>query len=348
MNFIPIKIYRFLPLFMSVMCIMFGIYVLGLNSPDNFIAGHLVIFLGAVCFTIFCVASVVTSQIIYGGRKFDNIFYPFIGFLAVSITIIYGVFLFSNSPFFYKVAGHNIIGLGLICLCIAIEATVCTRFVNIGENAHLKEGSTGVNNFSKNTTRLFILIPVIAVSVCWIWVLYLLMNSTINENFIPGHVMAGMSMICTSVLCVIINSLKQINNTYKDINSRIWPSFALIMGLIALLWGIFLLVIGKNQAIYLSTGFILIGISFVCFSIFSKLLLTSRTWGMNFPHASMIPFIPLFLFLACLFLLLFLFEDSVTNINLFIPSRVLLGLGSVCFSLYCVISIISIINSTTD
>ncbi len=345
MNYTPLKIYRFIPLGMFFLCLLFGIYNLGVNSPDNFIAGHVVIFLGAVCLTIFCVASIITGQIIHGGKNFDNIFYPLIGFVAAIITLSYGMFLLSHSLVFYKVAGHKVVGLGLICLCIATEAAVCTRFINISQNSRLSQGSPGFNRFSKRITGLLILIPVTAVIVGWGWVIYLLMNSNVNDNFIPGHVVAGMTMICTCVLVAVVNSIKQINNTYNENDKKIWPIIAFIMGLTSLLWGVSLLVIDKNPAIYLSPGLILIGISCVCFSIFSKMLLTSRSWRAKFPQAAVIPFIPLFLFLSCLFLSFFVFQDAVTNPNLFIPARVLVGLGSVCFSLYAVVSILELINS---
>jgi heme A synthase len=261
--------------------------------------------------------------------------------LTAIITISYGVFLFNHDIVYFKVAGHKVLGLGLICLCIATETVICTKFNKIRENNILKSDSYQAN-FSKNYSRLLILIPILAVLVGWAWAIYLLMNPDINDNFIPGHVMAGMAMICTCVLAAAITTIKQINNTYKDIDKKIWPGLAFTVGLISIIWGLILLLIDKNPATYLSPGFILIGISCVCFSIFSKLILVSRSWRAEFKNIPSVLLISLFLALICFSLSFFLFQGAVNDLNIYIPARVLVGLGFVCLSLFAVINIMGI------
>ncbi len=337
----PLKIYRFIPLVLLLLCLTYGLFIISYNNPDSFIAGHIVIFLGMVCFTLFCLSSIITIQIIYDGKEFDNIIYPALGFISASITILYGIFLYNHDIVYYKVAGHNVLGLGLICLCIATETIICTKFNIIRENNNLKSDPTQAN-FSKNQSRLLILIPIIAVIIGWAWAIYLIMYPDVNDNFIPGHVMAGMAMICTCVLAAVVTSIKQIKNSYLDIDKKIWPGLAFTMGFISLLWGLILLIMDKNPATYLSPGFILIGISCVCFSIFSKLLLVSRSWRYEFRYIQSVPFISLFLVLICFSLSFFLFQGAVNDINIYIPARVLVGLGSVCLSLFAVINIVEI------
>ncbi|MGU0042565.1 DUF2776 family protein [Escherichia coli] len=52
------------------------------------------------------------------------------------------------------------------------------------------------------------------------------------------------------------------------------------------------------------------------------------------------PMIPVFTCLFCLFLASFLAEMAQTDMGYFIPSRVLVGLGAVCFTLFSIVSIL--------
>lgn len=56
--------------------------------------------------------------------------------------------------------------------------------------------------------------------------------------------------------------------------------------------------------------------------------------------ANRIPMIPVFTCLFCLFLASFLAEMAQTDMGYFIPSRVLVGLGAVCFTLFSIVSIL--------
>ena len=49
--------------------------------------------------------------------------------------------------------------------------------------------------------------------------------------------------------------------------------------------------------------------------------------------------------LTCLFLAAFVFELATVNTDYFIPARVLVGLGAICFTLF---SIVSILESGTS
>ena len=87
-------------------------------------------------------------------------------------------------------------------------------------------------------------------------------------------------------------------------------------------------------------GFVLIGLGLVCFSISSKVILLSKIWREDYKLASRIPLIPVLTSLACLFLAAFLFEEAVYKEKFFVPSRVLAGLGAICFTLFSIVSIL--------
>lgn len=80
----------------------------------------------------------------------------------------------------------------------------------------------------------------------------------------------------------------------------------LIMGSISILWG--LLVLANSNPALSSTGYIMIGLGLVCYSISSKVILLAAIWRNTFKLANRIPQIPVFTALACLFLSAFLFE----------------------------------------
>lgn len=78
----------------------------------------------------------------------------------------------------------------------------------------------------------------------------------------------------------------------------------------------------------------------ICYSIFSKVWLLALVWRRTCSLANRIPMIPVFTCLFCLFLAAFLAEIAQTDMAYFIPSRVLVGLGAVCFTLFSIVSIL--------
>lgn len=71
-----------------------------------------------------------------------------------------------------------------------------------------------------------------------------------------------------------------------------------------------------------------------------KVWLLALVWRRTCSLANRIPMIPVFTCLFCLFLASFLAEMAQTDIGYFIPSRVLVGLGAVCFTLFSIVSIL--------
>lgn len=114
-------------------------------------------------------------------------------------------------------------------------------------------------------------------------------------------------------------------------------------GSISLIWGLF--VLGDSDPANASTGYIMIGLGLVCYSISSKVILLSKIWREEFKLANRIPLIPIFTALFCLFLSAFLFEMAAEHSYYAIPARVLAGLGAICFTLF---SIVSILESGTS
>ena len=74
-------------------------------------------------------------------------------------------------------------------------------------------------------------------------------------------------------------------------------------------------------------------------------ILLAKIWRREFKLANRIPMIPVLTALTCLFLAAFVFELATVHADYFIPARVLVGLGAICFTLF---SIVSILESGTS
>ena len=168
--------------------------------------------------------------------------------------------------------------------------------------------------------------------------------ATTPGRFTVGHVVAGLAVICTSLIALVWSILRQVQNTYGQRDRIVWPWLVIVMGSLSLIWGIVVLAL-DSESYYLTPGFVMTGLGLVCFSILSKVGLLALVWRRTFGLANRVPLIPVLTALTCLFLAAFVFQAAVADSNVFIPARVLVGLGAICFSLY---SIVSILESGTS
>ena len=179
----------------------------------------------------------------------------------------------------------------------------------------------------------------------WVWAIVLL--SRIGEGayfWVAGTVMGGLACICTSLIALVASIAKQIRNTYGESDRKNWPKLVLVMGTVAFIWGL-VVILAMAGNVANTTGFIMMGLGLVCFSISSKVILLAKVWKQSFALASRIPLIPVLTALLCLFLAAFLFEEGLYDNAFFVPARVLVGLGAICF---CLFSIVSILESGTS
>ena len=116
------------------------------------------------------------------------------------------------------------------------------------------------------------------------------------------------------------------------------------MGAVAFVFGLVMIFVHWGETVNF-VGFVLIGLALICWSISSKVILLAKIWHNTFKLASRIPIIPVVTALACLFLGAFLFEEALFKAKYFVPARVLMGFGAICFTLF---SIVSILESGTS
>ena len=327
MNYGISVLFRAIPLLMALFCFGYGFFVFnyGVDS-SRFVAGPVVFSLGFICIALFATAATIIRQIIHTYNNVARFALPILGYLSATITFLAGFILLMSSPAPADfVAGHVICGVGLITACVATTATASTRFTLIQMNAKSDD-------------------PRIPDKVAWIWAYRLLAHSDEHSQyFVAGHVMAGLACICSSLIALVATIARQIRNTYSRLEKRLWHRFVILMGSISLIWGLF--VLGDSDPANASTGYIMIGLGLVCYSISSKVILLSKIWREEFKLANRIPLIPIFTALFCLFLSAFLFEMAAEHSYYAIPARVLAGLGAICFTLF---SIVSILESGTS
>lgn len=338
MNYAVSVVHRAIPLAMMAVCVGFGLDVwTAAGTSGNFVAGRVVTFLGAICLCIFCVAATIIRQLIGHYTTLDRVIYPTIGYLAAAGTAAYGAYLFVGAPSTglneRYVAGHVVFGLGLICGCVATVATAATKFSLISENSQSAEGRVPPAAFPQAAVVVLSAIPVVLAVVQWFYAIDNLAMATTPGRFTVGHVVAGLAAICTSLIALVWSILRQVQNTYGQRDRVAWPWLVIVMGLLSLIWGIVVLAI-YSASYYLTPGFVMVGLGLICFSILSKAGLLALVWRRTFSLADQVPLLAVLMALTNLFLAAFVFQAEVTDSNLFIPARVLVGLGAICVSLY--------------
>ena len=346
MNYGISVLFRAIPLFMALFCFGYGAFVLGMGTdPARYVAGPVVMSLGMICIALFATAATIIRQIIHTYNTVAKYALPVLGYLAALLTFIYGWEYFSEAPTAgHFVAGHVICGVAFITACVATTATSSTRFTLIPANSDATGHDTPPQAFSAIQGNILIAVAALLALTAWIWTIWLLAKSDVhNAYYIAGHVMAGISCICTSLVALVATIVRQIRNSYSHPERKWWPAVVLAMGTLGILWG--LLVTTEHNPAKSSIGYIMIGLGLVCYSISSKVILLAAIWRNTFKLANRIPLIPVFTALACLFLSAFLFEMAGMHEAYFVPARVLAGLGGICFTLF---SIVSILESGTS
>lgn len=346
MNFYLSIFYRVIPLIMALVCFCLGavVYYDG-TETGKYLAGPVIFSLGAICMALFTTAATIIRQIINKYNKYYMFGLPIIAYLFSLITVAIGIntFMTTTNPIYY-VAGHVIFGVGMIAICVSTVATSSTKFYMIPKNSKTGNHETPEGAFEKGASKILLSIPIICAAILWIECFYLLQDYKDSAHFIAGNVSGGLAAVCTSLIGLVASILRQIRNIYIQKDKWLWPGVVLSMGTLCILWGILILVFNPSSYA-VAPGFVLIGLGLVCFSISSKIILLAMVWKHDSPLAEKITLIPIITALICLFLSSFLIAAFGESPTTYIPARILVGLGAICFSLF---SIVSILESGTS
>ena len=342
-------LFRAIPLMMGAVCLAFGLYILyGATDANHYVAGHVNIGLTAICFALFTTAATIIRQLIHRYNAFWRVILPTLGYFVAIVTVCWGIVLFNRGDQAeHIVAGHVVFGVGLIAICVSTVATASTVFTLINVSAARKpEDGPPEGAYSSGVGWQLIAIPVICAIIGFVLTYRLLVRGDAT-GYVAGHVLFGLSVICVCLIALVATIVRQVRNEFSEGERYTWAWVVIIMGAINILLGIFVL-ISNDQAYRLAPGIVLIGLGLVCYSILSKVLLLALVWRQKFPLANRIPLLPIFTALTCLFFAAFLFEAAGTNSGFFVPSRVMVGLGAVCFTLFSIVSILEAGTSGTE
>ncbi len=340
MNYGISVLFRAIPLLMALFCFGYGWFVTSYGTdPNRYVAGPVVFSLGMICIALFSTAATIIRQIIGTFGQVSKYVLPGIGYLSATLAVIGGVhILHASTDAASFVAGHVVCGVGFITACVATTATSSTRFTMITVNARKNDHDVPPKAFTRTQGLMLIAIAVILSLTTWVWAFVLLAKSGLHPKyFVAGHVMIGLACICTSLITLVATIARQIRNIFSPTERKIWPVLVLIMGSLCIIWGLILILGTANMSLG-STGYIMIGLGLVCYSISSKVILLSKIWRHEFKLSNRIPLIPIFTALTCLFLSAFLFEMGSVHGYYFVPARVLAGLGGICFTLFSIVS----------
>ena len=346
MNYGISVLFRAIPLVMGAICIGYGWYIRDSGTGANiYVAGHVVLYLSVICIALFSTAATIIRQLLHSDSKGFEIALPFLGYLSAATGVVSGLVFIQDGPAGpHFVAGHVITGLGLIACCVSTVALTSTKFIVIPRNSKAGPGVKPHDGFGNGVSWILLLIPIVCAAISFFWGVGLLLNDS-PDHVVAGHVLAGIGLVCASLVGLVASVLRQIQNTYNDTDRLFWPWLVIVMGSLDILWGLYLLIF-KYDAVTVAPGFVLIGLGIVCYSILSKVLLLSLVWRHPYPLARRIPLIPVLTALCCLFLAAFLFEAGVSDPAYMVPARVMVGLGGICFTLFSIVSILESGTST--
>ncbi len=340
MNYGISILFRAIPLAMAVICFAFGAYIFAAGSDiSRLTAGPIVFFLGSICVALYCTAATIIRQLIGTYTAAAKYLFPAIGYAFAALTIICGVIILSSHWPGSLVTGHVVCGLGLIATCVATAATSSTRFILIPKNSADPKFSINPAGFSRSESGFLIFLVSVTAFVAWLWCILLYALGGTVAHVVAGSVMFGIACVCTSLIALVASIAKQARGSYSMAERNKWMGLVLFMGGLAFVFGLILIF-----ALWGSTanfvGFVLMGLGLICWSISSKVILLAKIWHSSFPLAERIPMIPVLTALCCLFIAAFLFEGALFEPKYFVPSRVLVGFGAICFTLYSIVSIL--------
>lgn len=340
MNYGISILFRAIPLAMAAFCFAYGIYIFTAgDDPSRFTAGPVVFFLGSICVALYCTAATIIRQIIGTYSAAAKYIFPAIGYTFAIITFICGLFILASHATGSYVTGHVVCGLGLIAGCVSTAATASTKFSLIPKNSGDANFAINPAGFSRGTVALLIGIACVISVTAWIWSFSLFGTSSLPAHTVAGSVMLGIACVCTSLIALVGSIARQVRGTYLMQEKSKWMGLVLVMGCVAFIFGLIMIFAHWGESINF-VGFVLIGLALICWSISSKVILLAKIWHAEFALASRIPIIPVVTALICLFLAAFLYEEALFKAKFFVPARVLMGFGAICFTLFSIVSIL--------
>ncbi|MBO7665752.1 MAG: DUF2776 family protein [Aeriscardovia sp.] len=335
-------ILRIIPLAMGAFTLVFGLATLPYQA--DLLPARVLIALTAICIALYCTAATIIRQLIGKFTPFFKWFLPILGYCCAAADIVVGIVIFSvGHAAVDTVSGNVMMGVGMIAACVSTVAATSTRFVQISINYTHKIGEPNPQAWTPGQTRALVAVPTV-MTVCGLaWGIVMLCLPSVPYQ-IAGHVLMGLSLVCLSLIWLVVVIAQQINNVFRTKNKWRFSRWVIANGIACIVWGIFTPLIDHNPK-FITPGFVLIGLGLICISISSKVLLLTWVWHFQTDSAHYVVLLPIGTCLVCLFMSVVLFSVGVRDPSCVMAGYIMSGLGAVCFTLY---SIVSILESGTE
>ena len=209
------------------------------TDSAKYVAGPVVMSLGMICIALFATAATIIRQIIHTYSTVAKYALPVLGYLAALLTFIYGwEYIGETSTAARFVAGHVICGVAFTPLAWQLPPLPPPV---LPLSPPIPSYGTQYSPAGIYRTQGNILIGVAALLAlaAWIWTFRLLAQSGVhNAYYVAGHVMAGISCICTALVALVATIVRQIRNSYSHTERKWWPVMVLAAGTLSIFWGL--------------------------------------------------------------------------------------------------------------
>lgn len=324
MKFETATLFRTIPFVTVLFCLGYGTYLFtGNDEITKTLSGVALISTGVFCFlwSIFP-SSVGTYKKRQNSATKKSV--PLYGYIASLALIVIGIMLLNHPEHF--IAGHIACGLGLAAWSTATITATAARSQKRNNSTDNPPTEDSVSQ-QKLWLEISAAFPVLAT---WTWTVLLLSGNTDGSYYIAGHIMGAIACLCTALLVSFAAILRQKPNGYLR-----------IIAFVAIIWGVIQFALQYGQPTDF-VGFILIGSGIVCWSLFFPIAATvipARTEKQKNESIVLFPFV---LFIICLLISLFLFEEAGINTKFLFPARMFLGFGAFCLTSFAATGLIQI------
>lgn len=178
-----------IPILCSLICVLWGLYILDSEAAPNQVAGHVLCGIGLVCASLVALVASVVRQIQNTYGNSDRRGWPWFVIAMGSIDILWGLYLlvFRYDP--ATVApGFVLIGLGIVCYSILSKVLLLAL----------------VWRHPYPLARRIPLIPVLTALTCLFIAAFLFESAAFDPAYmVPARVMVGLGGICFTLFSIV-------------------------------------------------------------------------------------------------------------------------------------------------
>ena len=229
MNYWISVLFRIIPLAMGAICLGYGWYIWDMGSDaSTYVAGHVVLFLSIICVALFTTAATIIRQLIHTYSAAFKVALPLYRVCGRGHRhhrrLDLRPFRHRGRTFrrracrFRPWADHM----------LRVHRSLILHQVHSHPESNSKAGPGHHPDqaFSGGMVALLFAIPIICALIGIVWGIDIV-RSDETPNVVAGHVLAGIGLVCASLVALVASVVRQIQNTYSKriaASGRGWSS----------------------------------------------------------------------------------------------------------------------------